>query len=67
LKDLKTTLPHKNRGKSKRFLENRLILEDWQIKVSKIIKNSKKPNFSNKIVYKRTVKKRRTCKKSCPI
>jgi len=27
-----------------------------------MIKNSKKPNFSNKIVYKRTLKKRRICK-----
>jgi hypothetical protein len=41
-KGLTATLPRQNSGRAKRFLENRLILEDWQIKVPKMIKNIKK-------------------------
>jgi hypothetical protein len=41
-KDLMATLPRQNSGRIKRFLENRLIFEYWQIKASKTIKNNKK-------------------------
>jgi len=51
---LKTTLPRKNSGRIKRFLESRLILKGWQIKVSKMIKNSKKLTFQPKYVQKNT-------------
>lgn len=44
-KGLTVTLPRQNSGKAKRFLEDRLILEDWQIKVPKMIKNIKKTEF----------------------
>jgi hypothetical protein len=39
-------------GKTRTILENRLILEVWQIKVSKMIKTSKKTYFSTKICTK---------------
>jgi hypothetical protein len=51
---LKANLPRKNSGRIKRFLESRLILEGWQIKMSKMIKNSKKTYFSTKYVQKNT-------------
>jgi hypothetical protein len=49
---LKANLPRKNSGRIKRILKNRLILEVWQIKVSKMIKTSKKTYFSTKICTK---------------
>ena len=49
---LKANLPRKNSGRIKSILKNRLILEVWQIKVSKMIKTSKKTYFSTKICTK---------------
>ena len=49
---LKANLPRKNSGRIKRILKNRLILEVWQIKVSKMIKTSKKTYFLTKICTK---------------
>lgn len=49
---LKANLPRKNSGRIKRILKNRLILEVWQIKVSKMIKTSEKTYFSTKICTK---------------
>jgi len=51
---LKANLPRKNSGRIKRILKNRLILEVWQIKVSKMIKTSKKTYFSTKYAQKNT-------------
>ena len=49
---LKANLPRKNSGRIKRILKNRLILEVWQIKVSKMIKKLRKhaiqPNLCTK-------------------
>ena len=49
---LKVNLPRKKSRRIKRILEVRLILEVWQIKVSKMIKNSGKTYFSTKICTK---------------
>ena len=49
---LKANLPRKNSGRIKSILKNRLILEVWQIKVSKMIKKLRKhaiqPNLCTK-------------------
>jgi hypothetical protein len=53
---LKVNLPRKNSGRIKRFLESRLILEDWQIKVSKMIKTRKKTYFPTRLCTKEHLK-----------
>ena len=49
---LKANLPRKNSGRIKRILKNRLILEVWQIKVSKMIKTSEKTKYWTKMCTK---------------
>ena len=49
---LKANLPRKNSGRIKSILKNRLILEVWQIKVSKMIKTSEKTKYWTKMCTK---------------